>query len=102
MGAICVRAIRDDSLAEPRESTGRSGEEVMRYRSAGAWGAAGYRFPSLGRNDYTFFETPFMEEYSEVVVIEGDLPVAGVDLSVFVASVPAGAGTILGRGARGG
>jgi hypothetical protein len=96
-GVICVRAVRDDSLTEPRESADRSHDELSRYRQAGAWASASYRFPALQRHDLQFFETQVMQNFSEAVVIEGDLPVPAANLTVFVAPVPPAGARLLVR-----
>lgn len=43
-----------------------------------------YRFPADQDGHFAFFETEFMQDYSNAVVIEGDCPVEYVDLPVFV------------------
>lgn len=87
--ALCVRAERDPKLRNVQESAPKSHAELRRYRTAGASDVALYRFP--GPDWEAFYTSRVMEEYSEAVFIEGDLPVDDVDLSVFVAPpLPAG------------
>lgn len=87
--ALCVRAERAPKLRKARESAPQSHAELRRYRAAGATDVALYRFP--GPDWEAFYTSRVMEEYSEAVFIEGDLPVDDVDLSVFVAPpLPAG------------
>lgn len=94
---ICVRGEHDASLRKERVSAPRSHSELRRYRDAGAAEVALYRFAK--RDLDAFFMSDFMQEYSDAVFIEGDLPLDFVDLSVFVAPVPA-AGHSLFRSAR--
>ena len=85
---LAVRCIRDDSLAEPRESASRTHPELRRYRQAGAHGAALFAFPGTDIGSVEFFMTDLMTNYSEAVVLEGDNPLGNVDLRVFVAPAP--------------
>jgi len=72
--AICVRAAQ--------ASSPKNHAELRRYREAGASRVALYRFAERGTD--AFFTSEFMQNYSEAVFIEGDLP-DYVDLSVFIA-----------------
>jgi hypothetical protein len=85
-----------------RSTRGRAGahvrQELTRYRLAGAQTAAGYEFDQVNTDE--FFTTDVMENYSQVVFIEGDRPVDFVDLTVFVAPVSLEAPTMLRRELR--
>jgi hypothetical protein len=95
---ICVRAERDDSLRAPRESAPRTAGELRRYLAAGASAVARYRFPAAAHADPdAFFMTDLMADYSAAVIIEGDCPLAYVDLTVFVASPPLAGSSLLVR-----
>ncbi len=88
---LAARCVRDDALRQSRESAAKSHPELRRYRAAGAAGAAAFSFPSGDIGSEEFFMTDLMGDYSEAVVLEGDSPVAFVDLSVFVTGpLPAG------------
>jgi hypothetical protein len=82
---ICVRAIRDDNLRMPKESSPKTQTELRRYRYAGASAVALYRFPAGNADLDPFFMTDFMQDYSTAVVIEGDCPIEYVGLCVYVA-----------------
>ena len=89
---LAVHCALDDRLRRPRETAPRRHAEIERYREAGATHAVEYRFPRSHADFDAFYATRFMDEYSEGVVLEGDLPVEWVDLGVFVAPpLPAGA-----------
>ena len=96
--AICVRAERDQTLRKEQKSAPKAHAELRRYREAGASAVAFYRFaePSMD----AFFTSPFMQNYSEAVFIEGDCPIDYVDLSVFVAPVPSNGRSLLRRVVR--
>ncbi len=79
----CLRAIRDDKVPRPRESCPGVHPELDRYRSAGATGVALYSFARP--DSEAFYESDFMTDYSEAVVIEGDLPLEGAESVVYVA-----------------
>ncbi|MBU2500076.1 hypothetical protein KJ682_01975 [bacterium] len=79
---ICMRAVLDESIRQPKESGPRTHPELNRYRSAGASGAALYRFPKADTD--AFYESDFMTNWSEAVLIEGELPLGWADLAVFV------------------
>ena len=90
MIAICVRAQRDTRLRREAESAPRSHSELRRYRAAGASAVALYRFPAPHGD--AFFMSDVMQDYSEVVLIEGDCPLDYVDPSIYVAPpLPRGA-----------
>jgi hypothetical protein len=86
MVARGVLGVLDDERAKPRASASRRDRELGRYREAGASNVTRYEFPRSVRESDAFFDTRFMEDYSEGVIIEGDSPL-GVppDLAVFVA-----------------
>lgn len=87
--AICVRAERDAKLRKEHEAAPRAHPELRRYRDAGATAVALYAFPEVDLD--TFYMSDVMQDYSEAVYIEGDLPIEYVDLAVFVApSLPRG------------
>jgi hypothetical protein len=85
---LAARCLRDDTLAQARESAPRTHPELRRYRQAGAAGAAVYTFPGRKSDTDDFFMTNLMMDYSQAVVLEGDSPLAYLDLSVFVAPAP--------------
>lgn len=76
--ATCIRATRASGVP-------RATDELGRYRGAGAGSVAHYPFaePDLD----AFFGSDVIQDYSEVVFIEGDPPIDCVDLTVFVAPV---------------
>jgi hypothetical protein len=82
---LAARCVCDDSLREPVETAPKSHAELNRYRRAGASGVVLYRFPTRDAGTDAFFTTQFMEDYSQGVLMEGDQPVAHVDVGVFVA-----------------
>lgn len=86
---LAARCLRDDALAQPQESAPRTHPELRRYRAAGAAGAAVYTFSGRQSGTDDFFVTNLMMDYSQAVVLEGDIPLGYVDLSVFVAPAPA-------------
>lgn len=86
-----ARCVRNDALRGSRETAPKSHPELRRYRAAGAAGVAVFSFPSRDIASEDFFMTDLMRHYSEAVVLEGDNPVAFVDVSVFVTgALPAG------------
>jgi hypothetical protein len=95
--AICVRAEHDAKLRKEQESAPKSHAELGRYCDAGASAVARYRFAEPSGD--AFFTSDVMQDYSEVVFIEGDCPIDFVDLSVFVAPPPA-SGSLLERVVR--
>jgi hypothetical protein len=86
---LAARCLRDDALAQARESAPRTHPELRRYQQAGAAGAAVYTFSGQQSDTDDFFMTNLMMDYSQAVVLEGDCPLGYVDLSVFVAPAPA-------------
>lgn len=93
--SVCVRAVRDAALRKEQVSAPKNQPELRRYRDRGAAEVALYRFAE--RNVDAFFMSDFMQEYSEAVFIEGDLPLDFVDLSVFIAPIPAAGHSLLRR-----
>ena len=88
---LAARCRRDDSLRRSRETSPKAHPELGRYREAGASGAALFEFPQSEVDSDAFFETDLMADYSQAVLLEGDSPLAFVDLAVFVAPpLPAG------------
>ncbi|MDA8070537.1 MAG: hypothetical protein M0Z82_02815 [Actinomycetota bacterium] len=86
---LAARCLRDDTLAQARESAPRTHPELRRYRQAGAADTALYTFPGQQSGTDDFFMTNLMTDYSQAVVLEGDSPLDYVDLRVFVAPAPA-------------
>ena len=97
---MAARCVRDDSLAESRETSPTTHPELRRYRGAGAAGTALFRFPERDIGSDAFFMTRLMEDYSEVAVLEGQNPLEFVDLAVFVAPAPRSGRTLLVRRQR--
>ncbi len=95
---ICVRAVHDAALRKEQVSAPKNQAELRRYRDGGAAGVALYRFAE--RNVEAFFMSDFMQEYSDAVFIEGDLPLGFVNLSVFIAPIPAPGESLFRRVAR--
>ncbi len=89
--SLCVRAVKGGAGS-------RVDVERARYRSAGAHAAARYEFDEPDVE--AFFTSNVMENYSEVVFVEGDSPVDFVDLAVFVAPISLEEPTILRRELR--
>jgi molybdopterin-guanine dinucleotide biosynthesis protein len=87
LDVICMRAVRDESIRQPEESRPRAHPELRRFRSAGASGVTLYRFPKVDTE--AFFESDFMTNWSEAVLIEGEPPLNSADLAVFVMRPPA-------------
>jgi hypothetical protein len=79
---MCMRAMRDSSLRLPREQRPRAHPELRRYRAAGAGNVALYSFPNADSD--AFYDSDFMTNYSQAVVIEGDLPCEWVELVAYV------------------
>ncbi len=96
--AICVRGVHDPKLHRERESAPKSHAELRRYREAGAEGVALYRFPEPDWEG--FFESDVMQDFSDAVFIEGDCPIGGVDLNVFITRAPQAAFSLLRRELR--
>ncbi len=97
---LAARCLRDDTLAQARESAPRTHPELRRYRQVGAAGAAVYTFPGQQSGSDDFFMTNLMTDYSQAVVLEGDSPLGYVDLRVFVAPAPARTEQLFVRRAR--
>jgi hypothetical protein len=97
---LAVRCRRDESFRQARESSSARDPEVRRYRAAGASDAGRFAFPSGRDAADDFFTSRLLTDVSDVVVIEGDSPLRGADLRVFVASPPAVGQTLLVRERR--
>jgi hypothetical protein len=97
---LTARCIRDDSLRRSRERSLKRHPELRRYREAGASGAALFTFPENEIGSDAFFVTELMEDYSEAAILEGDSPIAGVDLAAFVAAPQPAGKTLLVRRKR--
>ncbi len=87
--SICVRGVQEAKRRKVLETIEENDEELRRYAEAGAVAIVRFRF---GRPDgNAFFGSRVMQDFSEVVMIEGDCPIEwGADLEVFVAPVPTG------------
>src|SRR6266508_1421327 len=85
---LAARCLRDDTVAQARQSAPRAHPELRRYRQAGAAGAAVFTFPGERSGTDDFFMTNLMMNYSQAVVLEGDDPLGHVDLRVFVVPAP--------------
>lgn len=85
---LAARCIRNDALRRARETAPKAHPELLRYRHAGASGAALFAFPKGDSGSEAFFMTDLMSDYSEGVIVEGDNPLGFVDLGVFVAPTP--------------
>lgn len=83
---MVARCAENRRLKDFTESSAAADPELRRYRKAGASGVARYSFsPELQPTD-AFWETDFMTDYSEAVILEGDLPFRGpADLTIHVA-----------------
>ncbi|HEX5051026.1 MAG TPA: hypothetical protein VFZ65_04580 [Planctomycetota bacterium] len=82
--SLCVRGRRDPRLREARVMAPRNNAELRRYSEAGGAAMAyGFREPDTN----AFFSTEPMQDYSEVVLIEGDCPTELIDCRVYVAPV---------------
>ncbi len=97
---LAARCVRDDRLRAPRETAPKAHPELRRYLEAGATGAALFAFCGEDEDSDEFYRTHLMEDYSEAVVLEGDSPVAFVDLAVFVVPAPARGRTLFVRRKR--
>lgn len=84
--ATCVRTEQDGKLHTVQVSSPRAHPELRRYREAGADTATLYRFARA--DDMDFYGADFMQDYSEVVLVEGAPPLTYFDLPVFIAEPP--------------
>jgi hypothetical protein len=73
---------------------------MRRYRAAGATEAGRFTFPSDRDSADDFFRSRLMTAASDIVVLEGDSPLRGADLRVFVAPPPAAGQALLVRERR--
>ncbi len=85
---LTARCVRNDALRRTRETAPKGHPELRRYRQAGASGAALFAFPKRDIGSDAVFMTDLMSDYSEGVIVEGDNPLAFVDLDVFIAPPP--------------
>jgi len=85
---LTARCVRNDALRRAREAAPKGHPELRRYRRAGASGAALFAFPKRDIGSDAFFMTDLMSDYSEGVIVEGDNPLAFIDLEVFIAPPP--------------
>ncbi len=93
-----IRAEEDEKVEEFDELAMLTDPELQRYHEAGAAVVARYRFSPDTRKSDAFFTTDFMFEYSEGVLIEGDLPLGfPPSLTVYVAKPPAEGTSLLRR-----
>jgi hypothetical protein len=98
---LAVRCCRDASLPSAGEHTGAGDPEVRRYRAAGASGAGRFAFGDDRYAADDFLTTSLVgTDVSDVVVVEGDSPLDGVDLRAFVARSPRPGETLLVRRER--
>jgi hypothetical protein len=97
---LAARCVRDGSLRRSREAAPSSHPELRRYRAAGASGATLFTFPQSEAGSDAFFTTRLMEDFSEATILEGDNPLAFVDLAAFVAPPVPADGTLLVRRSR--
>lgn len=93
---MVARCRSDDRLRKPRESVESKHPELLRYLAAGASNVVEYRWPVRDVGWDHFWETDFIQDYSEAIVLEGDCPVDYVDVRVFVAP-PSPDGALLRR-----
>jgi len=84
--ATCVRAEQDEKPRKVQVSSSRGHPDLRRYLKAGADTVVFYRFSNP--DDMEFYDADFMQEYSKVVLIEGDCPVRFVDLPVYITEPP--------------
>ena len=110
--AVAVaRCARDDRVDDIVESPSTSDPEILRYEVAGAVAAARITFASrapepdpmllsqrlaLGSGPAVdaFYDTQLMNDWSDVVIVEGDDPLGYADLRVFIAPPLAEVGTL--------
>jgi hypothetical protein len=97
---LAVRCRRDASLRRARESSSVRDPELRRYRAAGASDAGRFTFPSDRDAADDFFTSRLLTDVWYAVVLEGDSPLRGADLRVFVAPPPAAGQTLLVRERR--
>ncbi|MBM4060663.1 MAG: hypothetical protein FJ265_06155 [Planctomycetes bacterium] len=87
--ALCVRGEREPGLKRAKETAPKQHPELQRYRAAGAVLVSHYRFDEPDMD--AFFQCAAMQDYSDLVVIEGECPIDSVDCRAFVAPpLPAG------------
>lgn len=87
--AVCLRAERDPQARTEAATAPAHDAELRRYARAGAAAVARYRFAETGSE--AIYSSDPLQEYSQLVVIEGESPCEWVDCRVFVARpLPAG------------
>jgi hypothetical protein len=90
-----ARCERDKRLRRAQEPLYDNDAELDRYRAVGASSAVRYRFPP-GLGDGVFFESDFMNDYSDGMIVEGTPPSGfSPDLRVFVAPPLPGGSSLL-------
>jgi hypothetical protein len=92
---IAARCWRDDALTEPPGDPPEDRSRTGPLPGGGCGGRGSVRFPDAGDAHDSFFMTGLMENYSNGVLLEGDSPLVGIDISVYVA--PAAGGRLLVR-----
>ncbi len=81
----CIRGKREPSLRRSIASASRNDAEIRRYKAAGASATARFLFPPDQFAADDFFTSDVMQEYSTVVIVEGDCPLEHADFSIFIA-----------------
>jgi hypothetical protein len=94
-----VCAIRTEETSSPRR-VAKSGDR-RRLRLVERNEVAPHRYEFEAPDTIAFYEAPFMEDFSEWVLIEGDRAVEAFDFEVFVASPPLQGETLLRRTSTG-
>jgi hypothetical protein len=84
-GVLAIRCRSDGTLRQAREACPARHPELRRYRAAGASAAGLFRFPPDALATDDLYSTRLLEDPAQAVVLEGDLPLGGVDLRVYVA-----------------
>lgn len=85
---LAARCSESEDVDDLVESAADNDPELERYRRAGAWGAARFRWPAGVDPADAFFMSDLMSDPSDAVLIEGAIPVEFADLRVFVAAAP--------------
>lgn len=82
---IAARCTVRDDVQDFIEARDGNDAELARYRKAGASAVMRYHFePGLEETD-ALWQTDFMDEYSEGILFEGNMPARVEDLTVYVA-----------------
>lgn len=82
---IAARCTARDDVQDFIEARDGNDAELARYRKAGASAVMRYRFESGLEETDALWVTDFMQQYSEGVLFEGDMPARVGDLTVYVA-----------------